>query len=152
MSPAPSAPAPTQLPEAVRQALQRGNLFDAIKLMRQSGVTNLGELRAVLEAEARRATAGKPPGAAKGTTASTTASGDAARSTRRPPARPARPVAPVPEAQHLPRPATIEDLTPRDGLSPGEVPRSSELPWWLLIIAVIAGGLLMHLWRRGGDV
>ncbi len=144
MSPPPSP----QLPDAVRQALQRGNLFDAIKLMRQSGVTNLAELRAVLEAEARRINAGKPPGAAAPAPAAAASGGRAPKP--RPPK--AAPASAEPGTSALMRPATVEDLTPRNGLSPGEVPRSNDLAWWLLIIAVIAGGLLLHLWRRAGAV
>ena len=52
---------PAQLPDDVRDALQRGNLFDAIKLLRRAGVSNLKEAKAVLEAEARRINAGKGP-------------------------------------------------------------------------------------------
>lgn len=159
---------PVHLPDEVRAALQRGNLFDAIKLLRQAGVSNLKEAKAVLEAEARRINAGKRPG---GPTAGQ-ASGP------RPPAVPGSfpPAAAdalrrgnkieairivrehhgigLKEAKDLVEQhaqliaPTADSLAPRDGLSPGEVPRSSGRITGLLVAAAIAAGLVYHFVLR----
>jgi ribosomal protein L7/L12 len=159
---------PVQLPDEVRAALQRGNLFEAIKLLRQAGVSNLKEAKAVLEAEARRINAGKRPGGP----------------TARPASRPHPPAAPgsfppaaadalrrgnkieairlvrehhgigLKEAKDLVEQhaqlivPTVDSLAPREGLSPGEVPRSSGRATWLLVGAAIAAGLVYHFVLR----
>ena len=163
---------PVHLPDEVRAALQRGNLFDAIKLLRQAGVSNLKEAKAVLEAEARRINAGKRPG---GPTAGLTAG-----PTARPSSGPHPPAVPgsfppaaadalrrgnkieairlvrehhgigLKEAKDLVEQQaqlivpTVDSLAPRDGLSPGEVPRSSGRITWMLVAAAIVAGLVYH--------
>jgi ribosomal protein L7/L12 len=156
---------PVHLPDEVRDALQRGNLFDAIKLLRRAGVSNLKEAKAVLEAEARRINAGR--GRAAGTPASPAA----------PPVRGAFPPAAADalrrghkiEAIRLVREhlgiglkeakdlveqheqlivPTVEGLSPRNGLSPGEVPRTSGRITWLLVAAAIVAGLVYHFMLR----
>ena len=159
---------PVHLPDEVRDALQRGNLFDAIKLLRQAGVSNLKEAKAVLEAEARRINAGKgrvagppPPGAPS--------AGPALRGVFPPAAADALRRGHKIEAIRLVREQlgiglkeakdlveqheqlivpTVEGLSPRDGLSPGEVPRTSGRITWLLVAAAIAAGLVYHFVLR----
>ena len=164
----PPVHSPHELPDEVRDALQRGNLFDAIKLLRRAGVSNLKEAKAVLEAEARRINAGKAPGAP---------------SARRPQA-PHAPAAPggfppaaadalrrgnkieairlvrehqgigLKEAKDLVEQQaqlivpTVDSLSPRNGLSPGEVPRGGGRIRWLLVAAAIVAGVVYHFVRR----
>jgi ribosomal protein L7/L12 len=156
---------PVHLPDDVRDALQRGNLFDAIKLLRRAGVSNLKEAKAVLEGEARRINAGKgqagnapapahrpavpgvfPPAAA-----------DALRRGHKIEAirivrehlgiglKEAKDLVEQHEQLIVP---TVEGLSPRNGLSPGEVPRTSGRITWLLVAAAIAAGLVYHLVLR----
>lgn len=157
------------LPDDVRQALQRGSLFDAIKLLRQSGVSNLAEAKAVLEAEARRMNAAK-----MGAAAPTRAAGarrdagawppaatealrrgnkiEAIRLVREATGLGLKEAKDAVEAREQTLVPTVEGLSPRDGLSPGEVPRSRDRLWWVLIVLAIAGGLAWHFLRRGVDV
>jgi hypothetical protein len=156
---------PVHLPDEVREALQRGNLFDAIKLLRKAGVSNLKEARAVLEGEARRINAGKgragnapapqhqpgvpgvfPPAAA-----------DALRRGRKIEAiriarehlgiglKEAKDLVEQHEQLIVP---TVEGLSPRNGLSSGEVPRTSGRITWLLVAVAIVAGLVYHFVLR----
>ena len=159
---------PVQLPDEVRAALQRGNLFDAIKLLRQAGVSNLKEAKAVLEAEARRINAGKRPGGPSARAASgphppampgsfPPAAADALRRGNKIEAirlvrehhgiglKEAKDLVEQHEQMIVP---TVASLAPRDGLSPGEVPRSSGRLTWLLVGAAIAAGLVYHFVLR----
>ena len=162
---------PVHLPDEVREALQRGNLFDAIKLLRRAGVSNLKEAKAVLEAEARRLNAGR--GRAPGTTASPSSpaapDGAAMRGVFPPAAADALRRGHKIEAIRLVREhlgiglkeakdlvdqheqlmvPTVEGLSPRNGLSPGEVPRTSGRITWLLVAAAIVAGLVYHFLLR----
>jgi ribosomal protein L7/L12 len=162
----PPPPSVPHLPDEVRHALQRGSLIDAIKLLRQSGVSNLKEAKAVLEAEARRINAGKGRGAAA--------------SAAKPHAQPAPGGFPPAAADALRRGhkieairivrehnglglkeakdlverheqlmvPTVEGLSPRNGLSPGEVPRSSGRVTWVLVVVAIVVGVVYHFMRR----
>lgn len=149
---------PNELPAEVRAALQRGNLFDAIKLLRQAGVSNLKEAKAVLEAEARRINAGKSAGAAPHPPAAVPggfppAAADALRRGNKIEAirlvrqhnglglKEAKDLVERHEQLIVP---TADSLAPRNGLSPGEVPRSSARTTWLLVAAAIVAGLLYH--------
>jgi ribosomal protein L7/L12 len=157
---------PVHLPDEVREALQRGNLFDAIKLLRKAGVSNLKEAKAVLEGEARRINAGKgragnapapahrpaaPPGVFP------PAAADALRRGRKIEAiriarehlgiglKEAKDLVEQHEQLIVP---TAEGLSPRNGLSPGEVPRTSGRITWLLVAVAIAAGLIYHFVLR----
>ncbi len=155
---------PAQLPDNVREALQRGNLFDAIKLLRQAGVSNLKEAKAVLEAEARRINAGKRQGAGAGTPQPQAVPGgfppaaaDALRRGNKIEAirivrehhgvglKEAKDLVEQHEQLIVP---TAEGLSPRNALSPGEVPRSSGRITWLLVATAIAAGLVYHFVLR----
>jgi ribosomal protein L7/L12 len=157
---------PAQLPDDVREALQRGNLFDAIKLLRRAGVSNLKEAKAVLEAEARRINAGKGPGgdsrAAKSHPHVTPggfppAAAEALRRGHKIEAirlvrehlgiglKEAKDLVEQHEQLIVP---TVEALSPRNGLSPGEVPRTSGRITWLLVAAAMAAGLVYHFVLR----
>jgi ribosomal protein L7/L12 len=157
---------PVHLPDEVRAALQRGNLFDAIKLLRRAGVSNLKEAKAVLEAEARRINAGKGPGAASRATKPhpqavpggfPPAAADALRRGNKIEAirlvrehhgiglKEAKDLVEQHEQLIVP---TVDSLAPRDGLSPGEVPRSSGRITWLLVAAALAAGLVYHFVLR----
>lgn len=157
---------PNQLPEAVREALQRGNLFDAIKLLRKAGVGNLAEAKAVLEAEARRLNAAKGTGAAggaapparAGTPAGLPPSAvralreglkiEAIKLTREHTGLGLKEAKDLVEAHERTMPATADSLSPLPGLSPGEVPRSSGRIWWVLILLAVAAGLAWRFWLR----
>ena len=153
---------PVQLPANVREALQRGKLFDAIKLLRQAGVSNLKEAKAVLEAEARRINAGTRPGAdaraakphpqpAPG--GFPPAAADALRRGHKIEAirivrehhgiglKEAKDLVEQHEQLIVP---TVDSLAPRNGLSPGEVPRSSGRITWLLVAAAVVAGVVYH--------
>ncbi|HSW03186.1 ribosomal protein L7/L12 [Aquabacterium sp.] len=156
------------LPEEVLTALQRGSLFDAIKLLRKSGVANLAEAKALLEAEARRINARK-------STSAHAAAPSASSPQRAPGAWPPaatealrrghkieairllrehsglglKEAKDAVEAHAQTMVPTVEGLSPRDGLSPGEVPRTSSVVWWLVIIAVIGGAAVYHYFLRG---
>ena len=154
---------PNELPAEVRAALQRGNLFDAIKLLRRAGVSNLKDAKAVLEAEARRINAGKSAGAAPRAAAPhppaavpggfPPAAADALRRGNKIEAirlvrqhnglglKEAKDLVERHEQLIVP---TADSLAPRNGLSPGEVPRSSARTTWLLVAAAIVAGLLYH--------
>jgi ribosomal protein L7/L12 len=156
---------PVHLPDDVRDALQRGNLFDAIKLLRKAGVSNLKEAKAVLEGEARRINAGK--GRAGNTPAPAhrpavpgvfpPAAADALRRGHKIEAiriarehlgiglKEAKDLVEQHEQLIVP---TVEGLSPRNGLSPGEVPRTSGRITWLLVVAAIAAGLVYHFVLR----
>lgn len=157
---------PVHLPDEVRAALQRGNLFDAIKLLRQAGVSNLKEAKAVLEAEARRINAGRggtvgagptkpqPPAVPGGFPP---AAADALRRGNKIEAirivrehhgiglKEAKDLVEQHEQLIVP---TVEGLSPRNGLSPGEVPRSSGRITWLLVAAALVAGLVYHFVLR----
>lgn len=153
------------LPQDVMQALQRGNLFDAIKMLRQAGVTNLAQAKALLEAEARRVNAGKsgsepgaqvsqahhaagawPPAAVEALRRGNKI--EAIRLVRQHTGLGLKEAKDAVEAHERTMVPTVEGLSPRDGLSPGEVPRTSGIVWWLLIVAVIAGAALYHFVLR----
>ena len=155
------------LPEDVLNALQRGSLFDAIKLLRQSGVANLAEAKALLEAEARRINARKSSsadGAAPPPSFSHRAPGawppaatealrrghkiEAIRLVREHTGLGLKEAKDAVEAYAQSMVPTVEGLSPRDGLSPGEVPRTSSAAWWLVIIAVIGSALVYHYFLR----
>lgn len=156
------------LPDDVREALQRGSLFDAIKLLRKSGVSNLAEAKAVLEAEARRLNAGKGAAAgglapgrghAQGAGANAWPAAatealrrgnkiEAIRLVREATGLGLKEAKDAVEAREQTLVPTVEGLMPRDGLSPGEVPRSRDRWWWWLILVVIAVGVLWHWYRR----
>jgi ribosomal protein L7/L12 len=160
---------PAQLPDDVREALQRGNLFDAIKLLRRAGVSNLKEAKAVLEAEARRINAGSAR-TSGGPASPTSPAGPAVRGAFPPAAAEALRRGHKIEAIRLVREhlgiglkeakdlveqheqlivPTVEGLSPRNGLSPGEVPRTSGRITWLLVAAAIVAGLIYHFALRG---
>ena len=162
---------PPHLPDDVRAALQRGNLIEAIKLLRRAGVSSLQEAKAVLEAEARRINArrdpGEPPAAdarAPGAPRPLVAPGalppaalDALRRGNKIEAirlvrehhgiglKEAKDL--VEQHEQLVAP-TVEGLSPRNGLSPGEVPRTGSRITWLLVAAAIAAGLVYHFVLR----
>lgn len=169
-------PKPTDpLPDEVRQALQRGSILDAVKLMTKSGGFTLKQAKALVEAEMRRA---EVQGRAGGHAAPRPISVNSSR--------PQAPAAhgPFPtaadqalrngqkieairivreqtglglkeakdrvEAHERSMVPTVEGLSPRNGLSPGEVPRSSGMGWWLLILLVIAGAAGYYFYRHMG--
>jgi ribosomal protein L7/L12 len=148
------------LPEAVRQALQRGSLFDAIKLLRKAGVSNLAEAKAVLEAEARRLNAAKGMGTAAAPRSSTPAGLppgaqralrdglkiEAIKLTREHTGLGLKEAKDLVEAYERTMPATPDGLSPESGLSPGEVPRSSGRFWWIVFILAVAAGLVWRFW------
>jgi ribosomal protein L7/L12 len=165
----PPVHSPPELPDEVRAALQRGNLFDAIKLLRQAGVSNLKEAKAVLEAEARRINAGRAPGAKPAAQRFQKPHPPAAPGGFPPAAADALRRGNKIEAIRLVREhnglglkeakdlverheqlivPTAESLAPRNGLSPGEVPRSSGRITWLLVAAAIAAGVVYHFVLR----
>jgi hypothetical protein len=158
---------PALLPAEVRDALQRGNLFDAMKLLRQSGVSNLKEAKAVLESEARRINAGA--GRSAGSAAQGLPAAPAVKGVFPPAATAALRRGHQIEAIRLVREhmgiglkeakdlveqhaqlivPTAESLMPRPGLSPGEVPRSSGRITWVLVALAIAAGLVYHFVLR----
>jgi len=156
------------LPDDVREALQRGSIFDAIKLLRKAGVGNLAEAKAVLEAEARRMNAakGQPAGHAAGTpnTAGRTAGRwppaatealrhgnklEAIRLVREATGLGLKEAKDAVEAHQQTMVPTVEGLMPRDGLSPGEVPRSGGRLWLWLILLAIGAGVVWYVLRRG---
>ena len=162
---------PPQLPHDVREALRRGNLFDAIKLLRQAGVSNLKEAKAVLEAEARRINAGRgrDPGMTASPSSTAGPAGPAMRGVFPPAAADALRRGHKIEAIRLVREhlgiglkeakdlveqheqlmvPTVEGLSPRNGLSPGEVPRSSGRVTWVLVVVAIAVGVVYHFMLR----
>ena len=164
----PPVRSPHELPDEVRDALQRGNLFDAIKLLRKAGVSNLQEAKAVLEAEARRINAGKSAGRQAASRTGTAhppaapggfppAAADALRRGHKIEAirlvrehnglglREAKDLVERHEQLIVP---TADSLAPRNGLSPGEVPRSSGRITWLLVAAAIVAGLVYHFVLR----
>lgn len=157
----------TPLPDQIRDALQRGSLFDAIKLLRQSGVSNLKEAKAVLEAEARRINAGA--GRSGGAPGHPLPSAAVAKGVFPPAATEALRRGNKIEAIRLVREQqgiglkeakdlveqheqllvpTAESLMPRNGLSPGEVPRSSGRVTFVLVVLAIAAGLVYHFMLR----
>ena len=112
-------PVPPSIPPQVRAALERGNLIEAIKLMRQQmPQLGLAEAKALIEALQKqgvkvnvqthvKTTVGKSPGAT------------------------------VMHHEHAPMPTGLPHGTP--GLSPGEVPRMSPSAGLVgAIIAVVA--------------
>ncbi|NRF69872.1 ribosomal protein L7/L12 [Aquincola sp. S2] len=153
------------LPDDVREALQRGSIFDAIKLLRRSGVANLKEAKAVLEAEARRINAAKgvaprPAGGAKPAPTSGAfppAAIDALRRGNKIEAirivrehrglglKEAKDLVEAHEQMLVP---TVDSLSPRNGLSPGEVPRTGGRVAWVLALATIVAALIYHFVLR----
>lgn len=169
---------PQPLPDDVLQALRRGTVLDAIKLLTRSGF-NLQEAKRLVDAELHQS---RPRGQAPHVPPHAGSSH-----------APHAPTYPVPSALrnlHSPWPPaiaealrhghkieairllrehtglglkeakeaieahaqtmlpTVDGLSPRNGLSPGEVPRSSGLGWWLLIAMVIGAGVAWHFMRR----
>jgi ribosomal protein L7/L12 len=152
------------LSEDVREALQRGGLFAAIKLLRRSGVANLKEAKALLEAEARRINAGQGASTAPRAPARPGLPGtfppaataalrrgnkiEAIRIVREHSGlglKEAKDLVEVHEQTIVP---TVDSLAPRNGLSPGEVPRTGGRITWLLVLAVIAAALVYHFVLR----
>lgn len=155
------------LPDEVREALQRGSLFDAIKLLRKAGVSNLAEAKAVLEAEARRINAAKSGSAGTGQAGSPMRAGapsglppaalgalregnkiEAIKLTRQHTGLGLKEAKDLVDAHERTMPATMEGLSPGSGLSPGEVPRTGARWTWVLVAAVIAAGLLYQFMLR----
>lgn len=164
-------PSPTSLPDEVREALQNGNLFEAIKVLRRVGVPNLKEAKAALEAEARRINAGQagcgggvgvpsrrmpaaPAAAAGGFPAAAT---EALRRGNKIAAirlvsqhrgvslKEAKDIVEQHEQMVVP---TADSLSPGEGLSPGQVPRTGDRLTWVLVAAVVLAGLLYHFVLR----
>ncbi|WP_284619202.1 ribosomal protein L7/L12 [Aquabacterium humicola] len=153
------------LPDDVRAALQRGSLIEAIKLLRRAGVTNLAQAKAMLEAEARRmgsgaGTAARTPGRP---TVATSPGGlpaaalaalrqgrkiEAIRIVREHHGLGLKEAKDFVESHERSMPITADSLSPGDGLSPGEVPRTGNRITWLLVAAVIGAGLLYHFLLR----
>jgi ribosomal protein L7/L12 len=153
------------LPDDVRAALQRGNLIEAVKLLRCAGVSSLAQAKAMLEAEARRMkaepgpagrlpTAGvspAPPGGLPAAAAAALRQGrkiDAIRIVREQHGLGLKEARDLVESHARLLPPTAEGLSPGDGLSPGEVPRTGSRVTWLLVAATIVAGLLYHFLLR----
>jgi len=163
----PPAPSAAHLPDDVRDALQRGSLIEAIKLLRRAGVSNLKEAKAVLEAEARRINAGRgagalpaaggpahpplPPGALPPAATDALRRGnkiEAIRLVREHHGIGLKEAKDLVEQQAQLIVPTVEGLSPRNGLSPGEVPRTGSRITWLLVAAAIVAGLVYHFVLR----
>jgi ribosomal protein L7/L12 len=152
------------LPEDVLAALQRGSIIDSIKLLRRAGVSSLKDAKALLEAEARRLHAGKsgalPPPAGAGSapgvfpreaTAALRSGNklEAIRIVRAHMGLGLKEARNVVEAHEQLLAPTLDSLTSRNGLSPGEVPRTADrITLWLIVAAIVAG-LAYHFGLRG---
>jgi hypothetical protein len=106
-----------QLPPAVQQALERGDLMAAIKLLRTSGI-GMKEAKDAIEAHMGRGSKSAPV------------------------------VAPpmTPGAHGADWQGHAQN--PLDGLSPGQVPPSSEAAWWIVLFGLVAAA--GYFWLRGG--
>jgi ribosomal protein L7/L12 len=163
------------LPDDVRQALQRGSILDAVKLLTRSGGITLKQAKALIEAEMQRAQAGQgvgghgpartPVGTPHGGASAaqlgpfpTTADRalrngqkiEAIRIVREHTGLGLKEAKDMVEAHERTMVPTAEGLSPRNGLSPGEVPRSSGLGSWLLIVIVIASAAGYYFFRHAG--
>lgn len=154
------------LPDDVREALRRGTIFDAIKLLTRSGGISLKDAKDLIDAEMGRSQTGAPgraqghapPGAvhplAVGWPPAATEALrrgnkiEAIRLVRQHTGIGLKEAKDAVDAHEQNLVPTVEALSPRNGLSPGEVPRTSGLLWWLVILGVIAGGVLYHFFLR----
>jgi hypothetical protein len=107
-----------QIPPQALAALRAGNKIEAIKIIRQAMNVGLAEGKAMVDAF--------DAGPASASADSTMASAAAA-----PEAMPAR------ATRQLPR-ATVPGYVRREGMSPGEVPRSNDAMQFVFFIAVVA--------------
>lgn len=141
-SPAGGAPAPA-LPQAVQDALQRGNLVEAIKLMRAGTGLGLKETKDALEAYMR----GEPPAAGFAPKALPAGAplpaqvqealdqGNKIEAVRRLRGLTGMGLKEAKDAVE----GVIDDAGPgaSEGLSPGQVRGSNGLWWWLVALAVL---------------
>ena len=109
------------LPAEVLAALRRGSLIDAIKALRSTNGFGLQQARQALEQYLREQTTVVPRKGAKG---------------------PVPPFSPQTSSSY-------ESLAGSDGLSPGEVPRSSGALVWWIVAAVLA---VVYFSRDTGQV
>jgi len=116
---------PNSLPKEVVEALRRGNKIEAIKLLRAAAKVGLAEAKGVIDALEAHANRGAPPA-------------PPAAKAHSPSPSDARSHAP-PQPQHLYRPHP-------DGLSPGEVPRTSLAP---VAILVTIATVVLAAWALG---
>lgn len=164
------------LPEEVRQALQRGSILDAVKLLTKSGGITLKQAKELIEAEARRAQAERSKGGQQGTRSHGAHPAPIQTQRLQPGAWPAaatealrqghkieairivrehtgmglKEAKDAVESHEQTMVPTVEGLSPRNGLSPGEVPRTSGMGSWLLILLVIIAAVVYYLFRNPG--
>ena len=113
------------LPPAAAQALAKGHLLEAVKLLRASTPMSLGEAKTVLEWHVRHHAQSMASAAAK------------------PSPRPAGAVL-VPRHHaggHVPR----VHVAGRPGLSPGEVPKTSSGGFGIVVLLAVAMGFVYYL-------
>ena len=103
---------PSTLPAAVAAALDKGNLVEAIKLLRASGMDPVAIKDGIATYMHNK---GKP------------AQGSHAQSVTQ-----SQPMVPRPSDDSL------AYTSPANGLSPGQVPDSNPVWWWLVVVAIIA--------------
>ncbi|MBC8022636.1 MAG: hypothetical protein H7Y14_05930 [Burkholderiales bacterium] len=116
---------PKQLPPDVAQALARGNLVEAIKLLRTKHNIGLAEAKGLLDAIQNQAKAGA---------AAATAARSKAQATMHPMHAHQHEVALPPDPSHL---------------SPGEMPRSSSGAVFAMVVVVIAFAIGVAMYFRG---
>jgi hypothetical protein len=104
------------LPPDVIEALQKGNKIEAIKLLRQMTKMGLAEAKSMIDMQAGRAPAARPP----------------THTQANQPHTPSASPHPTPQAH--PQSPTVS----APGLSPGEVPRTPGGGMSFLVLAVIA--------------
>ena len=153
-------------PEDVIRALQRGSLLEALKLLRRSGVSSLKDAKALLEAEARRIHAGRsaappppagarsPPGVFPPEATAALRSGNKLEAIRLVRARMGlglKEAKDLVEAHEQLLVPTLDSLASRNGLSPGEVPRTGDrITSWLVVTAIVAGLVYFFVLRGPG--
>lgn len=116
---------PDTLPPQVIEALRRGRMIDAIKLLRESGEFGLAEAKSLIEWHARQNTIPTRRAGAPGPSSPPDAG-----------ARPAEAARPLPQ----PTRATVNR-----GLSPGEVPRTGSNAAGIAAMLVVAALVTLYL-------
>lgn len=118
---------PDTLPPQVLEALRRGRMIDAIKLLRESGEFGLAEAKSLIEWHARQNTIPTRRAGAPGPSSPPDAGARAAV-----------------QARALLHPTRA---TANRGLSPGEVPRTSSSSVGVGVLLVVAALVALYLLR-----